>query len=371
MLSESILLHRMGNTANSSNKLISEAIDELRVRLPSGWRTDVECESTKADRGYDALLTLCASDGTCGAFVLQAKNRIEPRDALRIADQLASHSLPHNDRPVTPVLLAPFLSSRTRERLEERGISYVDLTGNIRIVADRPALFVQSSGARRDPRREERSARSLKGAKAGRLVRALCDFSPPTGVRQLAGLTGTDPGYASRVLAFLEAEALVEREPRGPVTGTDWPALLRRWSEDYSVTESNVSHAYLEPRGTSALLGKLRDAGFRYALTGSLGASQLAPVAPARLAMVYADDPEEAADALGLRPAERGANALLLSPFDEVVYERAWDRDGLVFCAPSQLTVDLLTGLGRSPAEGEELVRWMEENEGAWRERAS
>ena len=230
---------------------------------------------------------------------------------------------------------------------------------------DRPGLFVKNSGEERDPRREERPARSLKGAKAGRLVRSLCDFKPPIGVRQLAGLAGTDPGYASRIIAFLQTEAIIERKPRGPITHTDWSALLHRWSEDYSVTKSNQSLAYLAPRGTSALLARLQDAGIRYALTGSVGASKIAPLAPTRLAMIYADDPAEAADAWGLRPTERGANVILLTPFDEVVYERAWYRDELVFCAPSQLAVDLLTGPGRSPAEGEELLRWMEENEDA------
>ena len=93
-----------------------------------------------------------------------------------------------------PVVVAPFLSSRTRDRLEERGTGYIDQTGNARLVLDRPALFVYTSGAERDPRREERPARTLKGAKAGRIVRALCDFAPPVGVRELAARCQTDPG---------------------------------------------------------------------------------------------------------------------------------------------------------------------------------
>ena len=170
-----------------------------------------------------------------------------------------------------PVLVAPFLSPRTRERLEERGVGYVDLTGNIHVAADSPALFVQAKGAERGPRREERPVRTLKGAKAGRVVRALCDFAPPVGVRELAGGAGIDPGYASRVLGLLEKEDLIRRERRGPVTDVDWRALIRRWTEDYSLFRSNRTATYLEPRGLGHLLPRPRSSDLRYAATGSLG----------------------------------------------------------------------------------------------------
>ena len=35
--------------------------------------------------------------------------------------------------------------------------------------------------------------------------------------------------------------------------------------------------------------------------------------------------------------------------------------------APSQLAVDRLTGPGREPPQGEEILEWMQENEDAWR----
>jgi hypothetical protein len=58
---------------------------------------------------------------------------------------------------------------------------------------------------------------------------------------------------------------------------------------------------------------------------------------------------------------------LLLSPFDSAVYEHTWERDGLVFTAPSQVAVDLLSSPGRGPAEADALMTWMAENESVWR----
>jgi hypothetical protein len=83
--------------------------------------------------------------------------------------------------------------------------------------------------------------------------------------------------------------------------------------------------------------------------------------------MIYTQDPRSLADFLDLRPSESGTNVWLLSPFDPVVFDRSSVRDGLVCAAFSQVAADLLTSPGRGPVEGDELLRWMKENENVWR----
>jgi hypothetical protein len=58
---------------------------------------------------------------------------------------------------------------------------------------------------------------------------------------------------------------------------------------------------------------------------------------------------------------------ILAEPFDPVAYERTWEQDGVTFDALSQIAADLLTSPGRGPAEADELVGWMAENEDTWR----
>ena len=53
--------------------------------------------------------------------------------------------------------------------------------------------------------------------------------------------------------------------------------------------------------------------------------------------------------------------------WSDVVYDRADSCEGVVYAALTQVAADLLTSPGRGPAEGEELLRWMEGNEGVWR----
>jgi hypothetical protein len=105
----------------------------------------------------------------------------------------------------------------------------------------------------------------------------------------------------------------------------------------------------------------------RSVITGSLAASRLAPIAPPRLAVIYVESLERAAEAWSLRPAETGGNTLLVVPTDEWVFKGATELEGINYAAPSQVAADLLTSPGRGPAEAEELIRWMTANEEKWR----
>jgi len=339
--------------------------------LPSNWSINLERDPViPTDRGVmrpDALMTIRAPDGAEATVIVEAKRRLDPRDVSAVASQLWRYQ--QNLTALPGMLVVPFLPPRSRELLTDASLSYADSTGNIRFTLDRPAVYIRADGASSDPwaAGSDRALRSLKGPTTSRIVRALIDFCPPFGVQQLAERSGTSLGSVSRVFAFLEPEALIVRAPYGPVTAVKWDDLIRRWTMDYGFSKSNRVQTFLDPRGLPALLNRLRSAPSRYAVTGSLAANDLAPIASPRLAAIYVDDAVEAADRLRLRPAEAGANVILAEPFDPVVYDRTRDVDGIRYAAPSQVAADLLTGPGRNPAEGEEVIRWMRENEDVWR----
>jgi hypothetical protein len=239
-----------------------------------------------------------------------------------------------------------------------RILNFLDLTGNVRLVLARPGLYVETQGSEQDPSPKRQPGRSLRGPKAARIVRALCDFPPPFPISDLAAQAKVDISYASRLVEWLSREALLERRPRGPVDSVDKPALIRRWAQDYEVLTSNDARSYLDPRGVENLVRALSEGAIsgRYALTGSIAANRIAPIAPARLAMLYVDDVESAAASLKVRAAEAGANVMLLAPYDDVVFERTWKDQGLTIVAVSQVAVDLMTGPGRAPNEAEAIL---------------
>jgi hypothetical protein len=309
----------------------------------------------------DAILRIRRPGTPAGSVLIEAKARIEPKDV----DSLAATLRPTPDQPV--LVAAPFISPRTQERLKAKGFGYADLTGNVRLSLTDPGVFIDTTGASENPEPNLRDRKSLKGPKAGRLIRALCDFPLPIGLRDLAKRSGVDPGYASRVVDFLNREALVTRTTRGPVTSVDWPALLRRWSQEYSPFQRQRVAMYLAPRGIPSIIEKLKSTSTRFAVSGSWAAAQFAPVAPPRLLLLYVDKPAAIAGELDLRPTDAGANVALATPFDSVVYERTSKKNSITIAALSQVAADLLTSPGRGPNEAEALMEWMGEHEEAWR----
>ena len=147
----------------------------------------------------------------------------------------------------------------------------------------------------------------------------------------------------------------------------DWQRLLRRWAGEAPLESRGTLTTCLEPRGLEALESRLRKLSVRHAVTGTLAAARLTQVAPPRLAVVYVDDTAGAITGLDLRPAESGANVILIEPADDGVYAGAAAHEGLTFVAASQAAADLLTSPGRGPAEAEQLIGWMSGHEELWR----
>jgi len=346
---------------------LDRAFEALEDRLPRGW----DAEISKQYQGVDAYIRITSPDQKRGTIAVEAKRSLDPKDVLRIA---ASH------REGEPLLvIAPYLSKSTRERLAEAGISYLDLTGNARIELARPGLYVATNGADRSPS-EPRGLRTLRGPKVGRVIRTLVDQRDPAGVRGIAARSKVDAGYVSRVLSLLDREALVARDSRGKILRVDWVGLLRRWAEESPFPERGRQFRCLDPRGSSGLLRRLSvldngavrlgDTGTanEYAVTGSFVANRYAPVAESRLMTVYVSDAVRAMHVLDLRAVETGTNVLLVEPDDAGVFIGATFADSVRHVALSQAVVDLLGSPGRGPSEGEALIEWMKAHEEAWRE---
>jgi hypothetical protein len=332
--------------------LLQEAARILAARLPPGWKQRVTQLEAQRRARPDAIIDVTGPDGTKVRLCVTAKASLVPRAVGDVKTRLDEYS------PDPGLVVAPFLTRSTRERLRGENLNFLDLTGNVRLVLSRPGLYVETQGADQDPSPKRQPGRSLRGTKAARIVRALCDFPPPFPISDLAAQAKVDISYASRLVEWLSREALLERRPRGPVESVDKASLIRRWAQDYEVLISNDARAYLDPRGVDNLVRALSGGAFggRYALTASIAANRIAPIAPARLAMLYVDDVGSAATALKIRPTEAGANVMLLSPFDNVVFERTWQDKGLTIVAVSQAAVDLLTGPGRAPSEAEAIL---------------
>ena len=347
--------------------VLRAAIDLLRANLPSTWIFDSQIPAR--DRDVDAEFRIQTPDGREMTAFVEAKRLINTRDVPVALARLRRAAMRAEKAGVALVMVARYLAPATRQQIIESGAGYIDVTGNVYLACDSPALLLRDRGADQDPwRGPGRPRGTLKGAPAARVVRALIDFAPPYSVPDLAERAGASTGAAYRIIEFLEEQNLVERAQRGPITNVKWRAILERWSSDYGFERSNTVTTLLEPRGLGALAERLRATPeLEYAITGTMAAEGVAPYAPARLAMVYVRDIGAAATALGLRKTTTGANVALATGDYDVTFERARQVDGLRYAALSQTAVDLLSGPGRNPGEAVALLDWMESNESAWR----
>jgi hypothetical protein len=345
----------------TERRLLDLAAETVRSALPVTWETTLR----DAAKPLDAQLVMTAPDGRTTTLQVEAKSILDARDVPALQARWSDV----RDRGAgTGLAVARYLSPRTRQALADAGVSYVDATGNVRLATDEPALFVLLAGADRDPwRTPDRPTNSLRGKPAARIVRTLVDRARPWKIRELAGAAGTSLGSTSRTVDFLAREALVTRNDAGAIVDVHWPELLERWGADYDLTRRRSSVGLLAPRGLDSLRASLAEMEDRYAISGSMAAALWAPYAEPKLALVYATDIAAAQRSLGLREAPSRPNVLLIEPENDYVFMRSIERDGLTYAAPSQVAVDLLAGPGRNPAEGRELIRWMQDNEESWR----
>ena len=359
-------LSRMGDALPTERRIARDIEMNLARRVPPGWTICSDPAVLSDQLGGDLLIKVTSPAGETALLAVEIKSRVEPRRVPELAHRVRAVTTADLSGAI-PVLGAAYLSPRAREMLREFDVGYIDTTGNVWITSSAPGMFISADGNEKDPWPRRDVLQSLRGRGAACAVRSIVDVAPPFGVRELAEATGTPAPTLSRVLRLLEREGVVNRQSRGRVVAVDWQGAIRRWAQDYDQAGSNTATALLEPRGLAAFTSKLRASTFTYAATGAFAAQHFDPIAPARAAALYVTDAVEAAESLGLRKTSAGANVMLVEPFDPVVFERTIERDGLRCVAASQLAVDLLTGPGREPSQGEEMLTWMEQNEDAWR----
>lgn len=266
----------------------------------------------------------------------------------------------HQSQRVIPVLAVPYMGDAARERCEAAGLSWLDLSGNARIMA--PGVYYHSVG---QPNRFRRPGRpeTAFGARGSRVARQLL-MAPGVRWRQreLAETTGLDEGYTSRVVAKL-VEADLVRRGDGGLHVPDAAALLDAWWDDYRFDRHEVVRGHIAAgsgddlvRGMAESLSTLD---VPYAVTALPAAWLWTHHAGFRLTTVYLPQLPSSGviDALGFHEEPRGANVWLVTPLDEGVFESAAVLEGIRTVHPVQAYLDLKNHPERSAEAAAELRR--------------
>jgi hypothetical protein len=369
------------------SEILEAGLALLRRELGDGWvvapqRAAASGPTTQDLRGVseyhpDALITVTSPDGQSSPPILvEIKLSARPAQIAELAVRVELIRRITGDAAV--LIIAPWLSPRTRESLDERGYGYLDLTGNISWRLNRPGLIIRLLGNQQDPNPRNAQGRTLAGDRAGRLIRALIDFPPPYRAISLVRTTGLSESYVSRLLTHMEQGGLIDRS-RGEISNVDWQGLILARSTTYELLKAHEVHRYVASEGADDFInrrrhkfGEIGGEGDLLAVTGTYAAQAYAPIAVGGQLMMYAFSPHAstvdwAVRRMKLLPAVGDkANVLMLRPRSDTPLLGRFVRNGVPYVALSQLALDSLGGTGRMPAEGEALRQWMANHESDW-----
>jgi hypothetical protein len=364
------------SSAAVDRTLFEQGMQHLRDLLGEAWNlAAVPGPGATANQVVQINL---AAGGATGKILVEATREPSP---LLIRQSVAPRLSLMRELvgEASALVVAPWLSPRTRNVLDDLGYSYLDLTGNVQVRLPRLGIVLRTTGAARDPEPGSVSSQQqLRGDRAGRLVRALVDVVPPYRGGPLAEATGLSPSYVSRLLRALTDQGLIQGRGR-EVVQVEWPDLLREKSSSYILLKASPAVHMVAPKGTDDVLERLKSGpGYpagslgRLAVTGPVAASAVAPLTVGGQLMIHVEDDtpaglSRAAAALGLLPARAGGDVLLLRSAGSTAFLGLRDVRGVRQVAPSQLVLDSLGGTGRMPAEGEAVIKHMLADESRWR----
>lgn len=361
-----------------SSRMLEQAIDVLRKRLPDSWIAEF---LTEEQTGESTLVVTSPSKAT--SFLVEVLGEARPREVKRLFATPAHRRL-RREGALPVLVVAPLLSAQTRALLRSEGVNYLDTCGNILLRADCSGLLIEVEPLLPKGRRTPSSVRGLAGASAGRVMRVLIDGQPPATLDAVARAAQISLGYCSRVAKVLSDEMLVDRSPSGGIASSDWITMVRRRGEVSELFRPQITTQWVARGGVERCLELLAASPPEglWCVTGSHAAARHAPVTAPRGLTLWALPLQITAIArdLDLLRVDEGGDVRLLAapnftPFDRVGDDQGdwWQRppeaplQGVRWAAPSQAAIDCLAGTGRMPEEGAALLEWMATREAQWR----
>ncbi|MCE4538812.1 hypothetical protein LXT12_16285 [Pelomonas sp. P7] len=304
----------------SSVKLDQLAADALRRALQDVPHSKLVIDSEKAhDPGVD-LVAHIDHHGERRVVVAEVKASGQPRHVKSALFQLKRYAQ-EQAQPITPLVIAPYLSESARALCIESQVGYLDFEGNTRIAF--PGFFLSREVASK-PQTERRELRSLFKPKSAQVLRTMLrDPSQAWRVVDLSRTADVSAGQVSYVRSGLLDRGWAEVSDDG-VFLSNPDALLDAWREEYQPPAGHRWTFYTTMHGSS-LDDALRSMGGEAAedrglaiLASFSAANWLAPYGRTGTQYFYADreGAQRLRDALKLSPASRGEN-LVITVLDE------------------------------------------------------
>lgn len=262
------------------------------------------------------------------------------------------------------LLVTFFMGKSGMEKCAEKGISWLDLSGNVDVTAPGLRLYVRGEKNKFiTPGRKENPF----APKSSRIARHLL-FQPGRrwSQRELAEETQLGEGFVSRIVKSLEAEKLIDRDNSGRLFALKPSVMLEAWQQGYDFGKHEIIRGHVAGRSGEDIQVKLsktlKGLSVEHAATG-LGAAWLySRFAAFRTVSFYLKDmpDEDLLRQIGFREDSAGANVWLIIPKDPDVFFGEKTLADIPCVHPIQVWLDLKSHPERAEEAAAELRKDME-----------
>lgn len=310
--------------------------------------------------GIDLLLTIKSPGGTWNVAVA-VKRVVYPRDirdALWVFERYRIENEHKRNETFIPLVIAEKISQGAREELKDQGAGYYDTSGSLYFRHDQWLINIDRPATASAQKKQR--APLFAGAKE-MVVHALLHKRGEwfTGL-ELAKISETSVFTVSSVLRELELREWVESEGKGRLLRRRLSRpgdLLDAWVEVWQKRKENKSSWYFFSSDPKKLLDSLALKTERarigdWAFTGAIAANYMSPL------LTHVDVAEletlpgthaQFAEALGLKPAEKGSNVVLIERSGAgMLFRRPHPESGGWLASEFIQYLDLHDGRGRN-----------------------
>ena len=339
----------------------AEALRKLFDNRPDIEIGEIQFEPNVGNGRRTDILALITAFGRRHTLACEVKHNGEPRHVRNAVLQLRDCVARMNVDAV-PILIAPFLSEKSRAICVDHNVGYLDLYGNVFFQV--PGILIDVRVADR-PVAEKRSLKSLFRPQAAHILRIMLR-NPKRAwrVMELAKETNASLGHISNVRKALLNREWAEDTDNG-VALADPDALLDAWRDAYRRPDGNVIKLYTSLHGSAfeeatknvlSVHSSRKSAAF-----ASFSAARwIAPYGRTGIDYFYTDQEgaEKIIDALKASGVNKGNNVEILITKDQNILEDTVEpAPGIVCTSPVQTYLDLSVSGERGAESADHLRR--------------
>lgn len=320
--------------------------------------SDIEIVPTELQRGFGDFYAIVhfTDQEKPIRFCIDVKSNGEKRFVnlfMRMTDQQKEDAY--------YVFMAPYISEESAGTMKSKKYSYMDLSGNCRIVTRRIFLSVNGQPNQFIVKKEKKNYLSKSSGAASAIIRTMLDAPQKQWqVKTLAQESGRAIGTVSNVKKFLRDRDWI-RETTPEFQLQNVKELLYAWAKDYHKKDAR-SYEFYSFETVSELeqeIARWSDAHDNGAvLAGFSAAARYAATVRYKKVEVYVE-PQffgEFIKDLALQPVNSGGNVVITIPHDETPCMYAKMINGSYVTSPAQTVIDLLGNAGRGEEAADAII---------------